>query len=177
MHIFLTMKAWQLLMLFIAPALLFALGFSGLDSFKWFGILILFWAMIFFVWVYSIGSTSNRELMGDLRKDPTWYKLSFVIPILYIILLATVIFPSIQIDGQPQKPAAWMTKLHLISMCCVFYSLWFTAKQFVTLQRGVAVKFIDYSVPFFLLCFTPIGIWFLQPSINEVFDEENLDLV
>ncbi len=177
MHIFLTMKAWQLLMLMIVPALLFALGFSGLDSFKWFGVLILFWGVIFLTWVYSIGSSSNKELKGDLRKDMVVYRLSFVIPIIYIILLAVVIFPSIQIDGQPQKPSAWMTKLHLISMCCVFYSLWFTAKQFVTLQRGVAVKFIDYSVPFFLLCFTPIGIWFLQPSINELFDEENLDLV
>lgn len=177
MHIFLTMKAWQLLMLMIAPALLFALAFSGLDSFKWFGVLILFWAVVFFVWVYSIGSASNRELKGDLRKDSTMFKLSFVIPMAYTILLAVVVFPSIQIDGQSQKPSAWMTELHLISMCCVFYSLWFAAKQFVTLQRGIAVKFIDYSVPFFLLCFTPIGIWFLQPSINEMFDEENLDLV
>ena len=177
MHIFLTMKAWQLLMLMIVPLLIFALAFSGLDSFKWFGVLILFWGVVFCAWVYSIGSASNKELKSGLRKDPMMYRLSFVIPILYIILLAVFIFPSIQIDGQPQKPAAWMTKLHLISMCCIFYSLWFTAKQFVTLQRGFEVEFTDYSVPFFLLCFTPIGIWFLQPSINEMFDEENLDLV
>lgn len=176
MRIFLTVKAWQILLLMMIPVVIFVIAFSGLNSLKWLGVLILFWGVIVFAWVYSIGSASNRELVGDLRKDPTLYRLSFVIPVLYIILLAVVVFPGIQLDGQPQQPSAWITKLHVISMCCIFYSFWFTAKQFVTLQRGRAVQFIDYSGPFFLLCFVPIGIWFLQPSINALFDDEYLDL-
>jgi hypothetical protein len=55
----------------------------------------------------------------------------------------------------------------------MFYALWFTAKQFMSLQRQEALTFIDYSGPFFLLWFFPIGIWFIQPKVNSILGEKN----
>ena len=61
-----------------------------------------------------------------------------------------------------------MVPMHLLAMLGIFYALVFTANRLTTLERKQQVSFFDYSGPFFLLWFFPIGIWFIQPRVNKL---------
>ncbi len=54
-------------------------------------------------------------------------------------------------------------------MAGVFYGIWFTAKQFKSLQENEDADFLIFSSMFFLLFIFPFGVWILQPSVNELY--------
>jgi hypothetical protein len=47
------------------------------------------------------------------------------------------------------------------------------AKNLVKAETGKRVTFYDYAGPFFLLWFFPIGVWFIQPRINQLYAEKH----
>jgi len=59
--------------------------------------------------------------------------------------------------------------VHLFSMFCLFYCLYFIAKALKTVELQRPVTFSDYAGEFFLLWFYPVGVWILQPRINQIF--------
>ena len=63
--------------------------------------------------------------------------------------------------------------MHLLAMAAIFYALGFTSKQLVKLEQRENVSFFNYSGPFFLFWFFPIGIWFIQPKVNKLLGQEN----
>ena len=158
--------------LIIAPMFIPMFLLQGFDSFKWFGVITLVWMLVLIGWLYAVGSAANNRLPEKLKKSTVIYKSGFALAIFYGVLMAFVIFPNMELSpSAPPTPPLWFIPLHIASMFGMFYGLWFTAKQFVTLQRNEDVKFIDYSGPFFLFWFSFIGVWFLQPRINEIFNE------
>ena len=61
--------------------------------------------------------------------------------------------------------------LHLFSMFCIFYCLYFVAKTFKTVELQREVSFSDFAGEFFLFWFFPIGIWIVQPKINKMIED------
>jgi len=53
----------------------------------------------------------------------------------------------------------------------MFYCLYFISKSLKAVELQRDVTFNDYAGEFFLIWFFPIGIWFIQPRINKLFDE------
>ena len=62
--------------------------------------------------------------------------------------------------------------LHLFSMFCILYSLYFVAKTFKTVELQREVTFSDFAGEFFLIWFYPIGIWIVQPKINKMVEDQ-----
>jgi hypothetical protein len=60
--------------------------------------------------------------------------------------------------------------IHLFSMFCIFYTLYFVAKTIKTVELQREVKFSDFAGEFFMIWFFPIGIWIVQPKINEMIE-------
>jgi hypothetical protein len=58
--------------------------------------------------------------------------------------------------------------LHLLSMVCIFLGLRFAAKTMKSVEIGRLARFSDYAGEFFLIWFSPIGVWFLQPRLNKI---------
>ena len=171
MKFFIKLKAWQLFMLLFAPMVLPVIFVASGPSGTLFGITWLILMFIVIGWLYSVGSTSNKLLPVHLQKNTFIYKTGYSVPFIYGILLTLFFFPTVN-DAGVQQPPAWMLPLHLLSMLGMFYGLYFTAKQFTALKNNAPVKFLDYSGPFFLMWFFPVGLWFLQPIINKLLDNE-----
>ena len=57
---------------------------------------------------------------------------------------------------------------HILSMFGIFYSLYFVAKTFKTVELQREVTFSDFAGEFFMIWFFPIGIWVIQPKINKM---------
>jgi len=139
-----------------------------------FVVIMALWMLVLIGWLYSVGSTSNKKLPEQLRKNTLIYKSGYLVTLFYFTLIIIVGFPPVEATGNGQviTPPSWFIPLHLASMFGMFYGLWFTAKQFMTLKKGHKIKFPDYRGAFFLFWFAPIGVWYLQPKINELFNEK-----
>jgi hypothetical protein len=68
---------------------------------------------------------------------------------------------------------ALIVPLHLFSMFCIFYCLYFNAKALKIVEWQRPVTFSDFAGEFFLIWFFPIGIWIIQPRINRLFKNTN----
>lgn len=174
MRLFLTLKHWQLFILIMIPMLMPQFMIMDSGDFKWFGAITALWGIIIFGWIYSVGNEANKRLPNQFKKNDLIFKIGFLIALVYMALMAFLIFPNLEISESPGPYPTWAIPLHIASMFGIFYGLWFTSKQFTTLQRGESVKFIDFSGPFFLFWFAPIGVWFLQPRINQVFNDKQV---
>ncbi len=146
-------------------------------------VLIILFVMIsvfsLFGWIYSI-SIGLQKLYPENVKYKT---KAFQIFIVSIIIIYSILFMSIlfAIAGgfeyfiEP-NPIAFLLIFFLVFMPLMFYSAFcqiyitiFAAKSYKTavLQRKVTFK--DFVGEFFLIYFSMVGIWVLQPKINRLY--------
>jgi hypothetical protein len=61
--------------------------------------------------------------------------------------------------------------LHIFSMFCMLYSLYFVAKTIKTVELQKECTFKDFIEEFILILFYPVGLWIIQPRINKIYKE------
>ncbi|WP_423735686.1 hypothetical protein [Chitinophaga caseinilytica] len=187
------LKHWQLFALFIGVPVLFQIAafsaaVSGNDP-----MLILFFLPIislvltglYFSWFYTLGVNLQGKLPAREKMNLSRFKLFLLIPSVYILAISVFMtgayFVDLPISGPEFLVPGLLVPVHLFSMFCIFYSMYFVAKALKTVEWRRPVTFSDFAGEFFLIWFFPIGIWFLQPRINAIFaaggeaDEEKFD--
>lgn len=184
----LLLKHWQLFLLLISgPVIVFFLTFVmiasnyiGGTTFILMQLLTLCTMSIFFFWLYTLATNLNRKLPDVMPMNINRFKVFWAIPFLYIVLIYAFMMFTIPFisNGNIPNPFIFLLifPLHLFSMFCIFYCLYFVAKSLkaVELQRKVSSG--DYIGEFFTLWFFPIGIWFIQPRVNKLFAEDNVEV-
>src|SRR5258706_1398032 len=89
------------------------------------------------------------------------FSFSLIYPGAYLVLFWAAF--------QRRNPPAWIIPLHLLAMFCMFYNLYFVAKNLRLAEIQKPLGFYEYSGQFFLLWFFPFGIWIIQPRINQLY--------
>jgi hypothetical protein len=120
-----------------------------------------------FGWLWSVASACYNALPSELASSPTPMKVGLIYSLVYLVFSGQ--FFTNPDGGLP----GYIVIMHLLAMAAIFYSLGFTSKQLTKLEQGKNVSFYNYSGPFFLFWFFPIGIWFIQPKVNELLGHEN----
>ena len=128
----------------------------------------LLYMAVYSAWLLSIANSANQKLEVPLKKSPKWMVIGLAYAAIYLIA-ALVVLPGF-LDESQGLPG-FIVPFHLLAMVGIFYALLFAAKSLVTLERNQAPTFFDYSGPFFLLWFFPIGVWFVQPRVNKLLGE------
>jgi hypothetical protein len=180
----LTLKHWQLfLLLFGLPAalqiVLMGTLFTTQDPgtlLAVFPLLMILYMGLLFGWYYTMGVYLYPKLPDAAVMNLTRFKIILLIPAVYILFLAlmmTRMFAGMA-ETQPPDPTwvAFIIPVHLLAMFCIFYSIWFIAKELKSVELQRPVTFGDFAGEFFLLWFWPIGVWILQPRINRLFGED-----
>jgi hypothetical protein len=124
-------------------------------------------AACFLAWFWAMGSFLNAISREQQRLNPTFFKFAIIYPLLYIALAAPFFL------GPILSMIAIIIPFHFFAVFCIFYDLYFVAKHLVIAETGKSVTFYDYAGPFFLIWFFPIGIWFVQPRVNRLYEERN----
>ena len=192
---FLNAKHWQLFILMFG--LPFALQiavmismFMNIDSngnpdqtemlnmMKLFPIIISFYIGLFFGWFWSVGIGLQKYVPTDIKMKIKKSKAFFFIPLFYILFLLLVIgnaFYGISSgsNGIVGKMLFVIVPIHLFSMFCIFYLLYFVSKTIKTTELKRSVTFSDFAGEFFMIWFFPFGIWIIQPRINKIIAEKN----
>jgi hypothetical protein len=178
-NFFLQAKHWQIfLLLFALPTIadIAAMGFIpatirswkdiGQGGFVYLGLLVLD-TFCFLAWLWVMGSFLNSIQNPTLKLKPWFFRLALIYPPAYgFVFFAVFLSPGL-------GPAAEkvILPLHLFAMFCMFYVLYFVAKSLVMINKGKEVVFGDYAKSLILLCLYPIGVWFIQPRINQLYAE------
>ena len=186
---FLNAKHWQLFLLtfgipmifqFIMMGTMFAnIGSSDNPSpnfmfnyFKVFPIMMLLFMGVFFGWFWSVAVGLQRVIPDEIKLKVNRFKIFLLIPVVYIIFFLRFFMTSFISGGPNPGIFAIIVPLHLFSMFCIFYSLYFVAKTFKTAELQRKVTFSDFAGEFFMIWFYPIGIWIVQPKINKMIKEK-----
>lgn len=182
MDFFLRAKHWQIFSLLIIIPLCLQLFLFVNNDFDFMLVIApalgILYGIIFFGWLWVIGTRLQSRLPMARRSNLIFFKVVLLIPIIY--LLGISIYSALLAMGLIQSGSQSLFimndiirevfPLHILSMLCLFYVLWFNAKTIKSIELKRAVSFSDYSEEFFLLWFFPIGIWIIQPRINRMIE-------
>ena len=140
------------------------------------GAIYLICASVFFLWLWFVGTGLQSQLPDDVTMNVTRFKIYFFIPMVYFVLIIFFVVSifmdnSIAVLGSPAT-YVFILIIHLFSMFCIFYCLYFVAKTYKSVELQREVKFGDFVGEFFMVWFLMIGIWILQPKINEMLDQK-----
>ena len=142
-------------------------------------IVIILYVVVFFGWFWAIGTGLHHKLPETVKMNIKQFKIFLTIPIIYILFIS--IFMCVSALGliESDEPPGFaifgimgvIFPIHLFSMFCIFYALWFNAKTIKSIEFQRPVTFGDFAGEFFLMWLFPIGIWFVQPKINKMIEE------
>jgi len=183
---FLTFKHWQLFGLLMGIPIIFQIISIGsivssndpTAEFKFFPVMMILYLGLFLGWFYSLGTNLHKKLPETVNMNLKKFKIFLLIPAIYMVLFTfymSSIFSNVSTGIEP-NPAIWgiIFPLHLFSMFCLFYCLYFISKELKAVEWQKPVTFSDFAGEFFLIWFFPLGIWIIQPRINKLF-ENNTD--
>jgi hypothetical protein len=183
---FLTFKHWQLFGLLMGTPMIFQIISIGsivssndpTAEFKFFPVMMILYLGLFLGWFYSLGTNLHKKLPETVNMNLKKFKIFLLIPAIYMVLFTfymSSMFSNVSTGIEP-NPAIWgiIFPLHLFSMFCLFYCLYFISKELKAVEWQKPVTFSDFAGEFFLIWFFPLGIWIIQPRINKLF-ENNTD--
>ena len=130
----------------------------------------LFLMLVLFLWMLSIGLWSNRQLQASKQRGTLLFIAGLVLPIVYLLAYIILVVPELS-SGGPVKPKLWMFPLHMLSLCGIFYGLWYTAAQLKALLESKDANYMIFSNTFFMLFVFPLGVWLIQPGVNQLYFE------
>ncbi|MEM7571238.1 MAG: hypothetical protein AAF433_00005 [Bacteroidota bacterium] len=195
-NFFLRAKHWQVFLLILslpilAQFLFFGLFFNDLnnlsdpagaarafDSYlRFIPWLILLSMGGLLAWFWSIGQGLQAQIPEDLRPKTSFFAISIAFPLLYFFLFFQVLMPDLFLmspDSFPLENFRWLgliIPLHFFAMFCMFYNMYFAARSIKLAELQRPVQAGDYLGDFFLFWFFVIGIWFIQPRVNQLAEE------
>lgn len=200
-HKFLNAKHWQMFVLTIGLPIFFQatimvfmlLNFSiqeELDPFMMLNYMkfipIIMGVLLFslFGWYWSVAIGLQKKIPANVPMKVRRFKVLFFFPIAYMLILLIFLGVSMdfifELDSNPDSVPdigliiamfVIVLPLHLFSIYCTFYSVYFVAKTIKTVALQREVKFGEFIGEFFMIWFYPIGIWMIQPKINEMVEQ------
>lgn len=188
---FLNAKHWQIfLLIFIIPGILYAILMFNLFSealkpkqigleafelfFNLFPVVIIFYSFILYGWYWSVVKGLTPKINSAIRPQLKWFNLSLLFPAIYTTVLAILIgfiFPSIVgFAATSLSIILILIPIHFLAIAGIFYCMYVVAKVIKMAELQREVNFGDFIGEFACIWILPIGIWFLQPKINELYN-------
>ncbi|MFC4870783.1 hypothetical protein [Negadavirga shengliensis] len=180
MNIFLKLKHWHLFLLLIGipffVSLIFAISpfldakaRSALDLAA--NLIMIIPFVSYFLWIWSSGSWLSQKDNDRPVTGP--YRFTLSVATSFIMFSLLLVYNFIYWENE-ETPASWAyLAVGLVMFVALFtwlYALTYLAKTLVRTERKSAVRSADYFSEFIMAVFLPIGIWFLQPRINRVYE-------
>lgn len=136
---------------------------------------------VMFGWYWSVAIGLKNKIPEEVTFNYRRFKIFFFFPLIYISLFLIYLlstFFGFTINPEDINLISLLgfvilVPLHLFAMFCMFYTLYFVAKTFKTVELQRKVTSSDYIGDFFLIWFFPIGLWFIQPKLNKIINQEN----
>lgn len=194
-NLFLKAKHWQLFILTFVLPLIIHIGFMAymfsqifskisyttepnpsdfVGFFYYIPLIGLLFLGLLFGWFYSLTIGLQSKLPDGMKMKVNRFKIFMLFPIVYILLISLfigTIVSSLSTGGEPDFSIvgifmAIIIPLHFFNMFCVIYTMYFTAKTIKSVELQRKAEFSEYIGEFFMLWFSFVGVWIIQPKVN-----------
>ncbi len=166
-----------------APILAMEQVMANLTSMmKAFGLILTFTILTLWAWYWSVCTGLQEKILQTAKMDVKKFSFFYVIGFLYsLFFVGLIIFiasylPMIISGTVSFSALSWampvLGLVHLLAIFCMFYCMYFAAKTIKTAELQRETKFSDFIGEFLLIWFFPIGVWILQPKINELAEKD-----
>ena len=165
LHFFLHAKHWQIFILLLAAPL------YVLSGNRFLYLLAVLTEFIYFGWLWSVGSFLARITNQGINLKIGLFRSVLVCMALWfcsaiVIFQNKIAFPSLFL----KIVALFFIPLNLAASIGLFYVLYFVSKKLVFVESGNPASIRDYAGTFVLVWFFPLGVWFVQPRINRLYE-------
>jgi glucan phosphoethanolaminetransferase (alkaline phosphatase superfamily) len=181
MKIFLKLKHWHLFLLTVG-ILIIIFTYSGVsyradeedefvfDAIARFITIIPF--LVYFLWLWSVGTILNDNNKVHLKIRPAYFYVSVAVS--YFIFFFFTVFNMLE-WGQMKDDTDNMFATYvlmaiplILGIFAWLFALNFVAKTLVRAERELHVNPADYFGEYIMILLFPIGIWIIQPRINDL---------
>ncbi|MCL4523680.1 MAG: hypothetical protein M1451_07195 [Acidobacteria bacterium] len=173
---FLRAKHWQIFLLLFGP-MIFVLAITYHPDWKILsfteaiGSSELTWKLLFFLcmccnlaWMWATGEFLNSFASVAQRKRIGFFRFCLLLVLCYSIL------PEKDF-GSNRWELNFSALLLAFVTYCSFYLVYFVSKSLVMAETSKPASFLDLAGPFLRVWFLPVGIWTIQPRINELYEK------
>ena len=174
MRFLLRAKHWQLFLITLGIPIAINVFSSSPESWvKLFPVMMIVFIIGIFGWIWAISTELHKKLPEKVNLNIRGFKIVFSIPIAYTVALtAWMIYRFYFRFDHVGAGIGWIISIvaffHFVSMVCILVGLRFAAQTLRSVELGRLARFSDYAVEFFLIWFSPIGFWILQPRLNKL---------
>jgi len=175
MRFLLRLKHWQLFLItWGIPIAINIYSFSDpMFMVKLFPVMMIVFIIGIFGWIWAISTVLHKKLPAEVNLNVRQFKILFSIPIMYTLAITfwmgyQFYFGSTRETSNMGLVIGIVAFFHLVSMVCILLGLRFAAKTMRSVELGRSARFSEYAGEFFLIWFSPIGFWILQPRLNKL---------
>ncbi|RZA01356.1 MAG: hypothetical protein EOP47_11005 [Sphingobacteriaceae bacterium] len=154
MKFLLSLKAWQLFLIFFLFMMFGILPYVG-------QLIKMIWWFIYIGWIYSVGIAMRNIIPGRFKPNIIYFQYCC----LFTCIMAVVFYVfGNNISGNDSM--AWLVVLSFF--ISTFYIFSFSARMLESAILGKKVGFLDSIRSFFFFWFFPFGFWYIQPAMQRV---------
>ncbi len=182
MKFLMKLKAWQIFLIIVAGSLIATTIYSSvlvvmffkssIDKTMFLRLLTIYFAgisipyIMHFFWTWNIGFTLNRHLPEDLQKSSTFFKFSMIFSFAYSF---TFVCGFLMSAAHPMSTAFFVgvVPFHAVVTALSAYNMFFAARSLKMYELKREVQTEEFLFNLFMILLFPIGIFFLQPKINQ----------
>ena len=175
MRFLLRLKHWQLFLItWGIPIAINIYTFSKPELMvKLFPVMMIVFIIGILGWIWAISTQLHKKLPMEVNLNIKGFKIIFSVPIFYMLALTLWLgyqfyFRFPEGSSNVGSIIGIIAFFHFVSMICILLGLRFAAQTMRSVELGRLAKFSDYAIEFFLIWFSPIGFWILQPRLNKL---------
>lgn len=164
MRFFLTARHWQIFLM-----LMFGLVINNFvveDNRTLTTILNLAGYLIYFSWPLFVGHGLQEYIPRKVELTDTFFLINgFIAMAAYLVIMILSDGQGMTFSGVEALPIFYV-------FYAFFYFMSFPGKSLRSIENNREVGVGEYIGDFFLVLFLPIGIWFLQPRVNKIAEQQ-----
>ncbi|WP_075603989.1 hypothetical protein [Saccharicrinis aurantiacus] len=167
----LRLKSWQTFgLIIILPIIFIILGaiLSIITGIKASVILLSFIAAItmmisYYGWIWTAGIAMYKQGITYSKRKLNVFKLLFVLALFFSLFIIPILKTALSVES-----LYLIQIIGLVPLVSFFYCIYFTAKSIrnIEMQRKIRTSYM--FLDFVLIWILPIGIWIIQPRVNEI---------
>ena len=165
---------------YMSPDEVFSQMFSGMP---WVFLGSFVFTLILYAWMWSIGHVLYPMRPAGVRMNLNVFKATIIIPIITTVIAMGLMvnffdtMSDMAVYERAEPPAAFFNfilifPLQLLTLFCSFYNFWFCARMIKTVETQRENSMGDYLIDIIFLWFNVVGIWFLQPRLNRIVNNQ-----
>ncbi len=164
------LKHWQAFIIYFSGLLLHLiffkvdLDFGIITSLELAGVFAIFTLIFFFLWVLAIGIFTN-----NIKGNPHRFKNGLLI---FAVLCATIGYANLNLErvGLNGQIPEWVSMVLMpLTLFGIIYTFYNVSKSIKSIETNKVATLSEYILDAILLFAFPIGVWFIQPRLNDIY--------